>query len=46
VPEAKIVTYDFLFERARESAARLAAYGGAELSDSESLRLKAGLGRL
>ena len=32
VPEAKIVTYDFLFERARESAARLAACSVSALS--------------
>jgi hypothetical protein len=31
VPEVKIVTYDFLFERAREAAARLATHTGAKL---------------
>jgi hypothetical protein len=31
VPDVKIVTYDFLFERARESAALLAAYRGVKL---------------
>jgi hypothetical protein len=30
IPEVKIVTYDFLFERARESAARF-TYSGAKL---------------